>query len=219
MHFASFYRWKVVTEYLKLPLQVERPVLDIGGDDGEFLFRVRAPYKVGVDLMAKPSANVDWVQADGCRLPFTSRSFGFIFAFDVIEHVEHDLDLLHEACRVLEPGGTLWLSTTATNYKIFPGGRVQKRFEDAWGHVRRGYTQEALLSRLPDSVEVEFRYWNEPVFRTFYTFLYLMKRLNGKLATDLAGRLVPLDARAQSGESGHVFARVVLSSPDKSWAT
>src|SRR5690606_22204311 len=59
IHFASYYRWLVATQYWQLPLHFDTPVLDIGADDGGFLARVQAPLKVALDL-APPRA----------RLPF-----------------------------------------------------------------------------------------------------------------------------------------------------
>lgn len=63
-------------------------------------------------------------------LPFPDASFDAVFAFEVIEHVEDDIDLLAEMARVGRPGGLLLLSTPVHANKWSP-------LDDACGHVRR----------------------------------------------------------------------------------
>lgn len=214
IHFASQYRWIVATQYWYLPRKFNGSVLDIGGDDGEFLSRIDAPYKLGLDLFQKPISRLDWVLGDGCYLPFVDKSFDNILAFDVLEHVEDDRKLLNEACRIVRPGGVLWISVPAHNFFLFPGGFIQKRFENSIGHVRRGYSAELLISRLPEGMDPELSYWNEPVFRIFYVALYTIKRLNSNWATTLVRILPSIDSILRKGEAGHLFARITRSADD-----
>jgi SAM-dependent methyltransferase len=208
MHFASYYRWLVATRRWGMPITFDLPVLDIGADDGEFLSRISAPHKVGLDLAARARVGLAWVQANACRLPFTDVSFGQVFAFDVIEHVDDDKALLTEAMRLLLPGGTLWLSTTAQNFAVFPGGRIQARLERSWRHVRRGYSAQMIKSLLPPGCTVDIWWWNEPAFRTLYVLLVALWQKSPRLAQSLVRRLVMIDARARQGQSGHLFARI-----------
>ncbi len=208
MHFASYYRWLVATQHWKMPIEFDLPVLDIGADDGEFLSQVSAPYKVGLDILARPSTDLTWIHADACRLPFTDASFGHVFAFDVIEHVENDKGLLSEAVRTLSPGGKLWSSTTAQNFGVFPGGKIQTRLEKSWGHVRRGYSKEILESLLPTGVTIDVWWWNEPALRMFYVPLVILGKRSPRVAQNLTRRLVIVDAHARQGQSGHLFARI-----------
>jgi SAM-dependent methyltransferase len=209
MHFASLYRWLAATEHWGLPLSFDQPVLDIGADDGRFLLQVSAPLKVGTDLLARPhEMPFPWVGADGRRLPFADCSFGHVFAFDVIEHVVEDAHLFREAVRVLQPGGTLWLSTPAHRFYMFPGGYVQRRFERSIGHVRRGYSRAMLAERLPEGCRLEIVWWNEPAFRYGYIFLYALKRLSPGLPNRLIPDLMRFDAGHTQGEAGHLFARI-----------
>jgi SAM-dependent methyltransferase len=209
MHFASYYRWLVATSYWGLPLNFSGGVLDIGGDDGQFLARIQAPFKVGMDLSpVAPRVSFPWIRADGRRLPFADGSFGDIFAFDVIEPIEDDRSVVAEACRLLEEGGVLWLSTTAEKYTVLPGGPVQARFERSWGHVRRGYSTKMILALLPGGVEADVWYWNEPTLRAFYVPLYYLKRFHGPLARKLVRPLAKIDALKSQGQSGHLFARI-----------
>lgn len=211
MHFASLYRWLVATQHWQLPRVFTTPLLDIGADDGRFLWQVQAAQKVGLDLLSRPAGPpFPWVQADATRLPFPDRTFGHLFAFDIIEHVPDDARLLHEAVRVLRPGGTLWLSTPAHHFYMFPGDIVQKRFEHSIGHVRRGYSAAMLHDRLPAGVEVEITWWNEPALRYAYIFLYALKRLSAPLPNRLVPALVRYDCRHPAGEKGHLFARITV---------
>ncbi len=50
-------------------------------------------------------------QADGANLPFREASFDLVISHAVIEHVKNPQAYLHEARRVLRPGGRLFLET------------------------------------------------------------------------------------------------------------
>ena len=212
IHFASLYRWLVATQHWHFPRKFAAPLLDIGADDGRFLLQIEAPLKVGMDLVSRPRGlTYPWIQADGCRLPFPAQSFGHLLAFDVIEHVEKDALLLQEAVRVVRPGGTIWLSTPAHQFYMFPGEIVQRRFERSIGHVRRGYSAKMLQERLPAGIKVDITWWNEPAFRAGYLALYLLKRLSAPLPNRLIPALVRYDAGRPAGEAGHLFARITVS--------
>ena len=209
MHFASYYRWLVATEQWGFPTKFDEPVLDVGADDGQFLSRIEAPVKFGLDRYALPPVSFPWVQCSGTQLPFSSTPFGHVFAFDVIEHIEDDTAVLHDAVRVLKPGGTLWLSSTGHQFYIFPGGSIQHGLEQSWGHVRRGYSAQMITERLPDNVTIDIFWWNEKLFRTIYTALYALKRISSGLPLRLIPSVLHFDKRNPQGEAGHVFARVV----------
>ncbi len=209
MHFASYYRWLIATEQWGFPTVFDKPVLDVGAGDGQFLNRIEAPAKIGLDRFALPSVSYPWVQCSGTRLPFANSTFGHVFAFDVIEHIEDDSAVLHEAVRVLRPGGTLWLSTTGHRFYIFPGGTIQRGLEQSWGHVRRGYSEQMIVERLPNNVSVDFFWWNEKVFRTLYTVFYVLKRISSTIPSSLIPLVLYFDKRNPEGEAGHIFARVV----------
>ena len=214
VHFASYYRWLVATAYWGLPDRFSGRVLDVGAHDGYFLSQIQAPFKVGVDLAMCELRPQRLVLADAQRMPFDDNSIGDIFAFDIIEHIVDEHGFLNNVLRILQPGGTLWLSTTADGFFIFPGGNVQRRLEKSWGHVRTGYAQEGLLSILRpfisrNEVQVDFFLWNEPFFRMFYLPLKLIYAFSPELAFGLIRRLVHIDSRYAVGRSGHLFMRVV----------
>lgn len=214
MHFASHYRWLVATRTFNLPCRYTVPLLDIGTDQGAWLSQIEAPLRVGLDLQSLRAAGPLLVQGDALTLPFPSESFGQIWAFDIIEHVPSDRQLVHEALRVLQPGGTLWLSTTAHKFFILPGGLLQRQFEQSWGHVRRGYTASSLQALAPSFAQVDVMEWNEPLFRWSYTGLYILSRIAPFVLPMLVERIYAWDKQRRSGTSGHLFARFLKPHTD-----
>ncbi|MBN2002114.1 MAG: class I SAM-dependent methyltransferase [Anaerolineae bacterium] len=207
VHYASYYRWLVAKTYMGMPTEFADSVLDVGVNDGYFLSQIRAPYKLGVDISILTHKNL--IQADAQRLPIADHSVSNIFAFDILEHIQNDTLLLSEIARVLSVGGTLWLSTTMHQFFIFPGGSVQRRFERAWGHVRRGYIPDKLAQCLPAGMSAQLQPWNEPFFRFFYIPLKMLFDYSPKLTYEFTRLFARMDARFRSGVKGHLFAKIV----------
>lgn len=208
-YFASYYRWLVASQRLKLDLRARR-VLDVGCNDGGFLRRSTAPLRVGVDLRPKiaRAKDLDVVCADARKLPMQPASFDCILAFDVLEHIEHDRVVMREMLRLLAPDGTLWLSTPARNAEFWPPF-VQPYANWAFGHVRNGYTHEELRALLPDDRwEMQLFYWDEPLLRTAFVPLHVIDRLAPPLADRLTRLCFAIDSHYPQGHRGHVFGRV-----------
>ncbi len=95
----------------------EKRILDIGcgtGGLGEIIgdrsrLYVGADYNLHVLQFAQPESRRSYLQCSGVRLPFREGLFDYIFAFDVIEHVQNGLadqqGFLKEVARVLKPSG------------------------------------------------------------------------------------------------------------------
>ncbi|MFZ5734951.1 MAG: class I SAM-dependent methyltransferase [Pseudomonadota bacterium] len=77
-------------------------ILDIGG--GSAHIKEHRPDAVSVDILPFPGIDV---ACDAHRLPFEDGSFSGIVMLDVLHHLERPMDFLHEAARVLRPGGVL----------------------------------------------------------------------------------------------------------------
>lgn len=102
-------------------------VLDVGCGPGNFT-RVfaRATGKglvVGLDasrtMLARAvvdtdAANVAYVRADACRLPFRDGSFGAVSCFAALYLIENPMRALDEIVRVLAPGGHLALLSSCS---------------------------------------------------------------------------------------------------------
>jgi SAM-dependent methyltransferase len=209
VHFASYYRWIVATRYWALPSELDGPVLDLGANDGYFLSQIQAPVKIALDLAATEQPLSPLIKADARRIPFADHAFRHVFAFDLLEHVSDDGALLADVDRVLGPGGTLWISTPASRFTVFPGGVVQQRLHESWGHVRRGYSAGDLAELLPWMEKVHIYHWNEPIFRLFYLGLKILHQICPTCVSRLIRWVAALDARWRGGESGHLFASAV----------
>jgi SAM-dependent methyltransferase len=73
-------------------------------------------------------------------LPFTDGFFGGVFAFEVLEHVDHDEALVLEIARVLRPGG-IFVSSVPLRMSRW------SKLDELSAHVRR-YEPEELLGML-----------------------------------------------------------------------
>lgn len=97
-------------------------VLDVGCGTGgpTKMLEKRTGYIVGVDISncfdkSKVSAKLDFVLGDATRLPFRDESFDAVVSFDVIEHIQNDLEFLCEIKRVMKKGAMLLLETPNRN--------------------------------------------------------------------------------------------------------
>ena len=135
----EYYRSAKVFAFLeKASCQVSGHVLDAGCGGGgmPLSFADEARFVVGIDLVNRFGAagvtianergirNLDFVQADGQRLPFADASFDWVFSHAVIEHVADAQRYLHECARVLKPGGSMYLSTAP--YLSFHGAHLPR---------------------------------------------------------------------------------------------
>lgn len=89
--------------------------------------------------------SISLVQATGEKIPFRSRSFDSIIAFEVIEHLQDDIAFLHELKRLIRPNGTIAISTP--NRLIASGGNKQPLNPF---HIRE-YTAEEFEALLQQS--------------------------------------------------------------------
>ena len=135
----EYYRSAKVFAFLeKANFPVGGHVLDAGCGGGgmPLSFADEASFVVGIDLVNRFGAagvtlakdrrirNLDFVQADGQRLPFADASFDWVFSHAVIEHVADAQRYLHECARVLKPGGSMYLSTAP--YLSFHGAHLPR---------------------------------------------------------------------------------------------
>lgn len=217
MHFASYYRWLVFSFLFGadgFPPDTSAPILDVGSKRGEFLQLFHSPRRVALDidaaLLPDESAGLLRVAADAAHLPFQPRSFEFVLLNDVIEHVPDDRNALRDAAEAVAPGGYLWVSTTGLNYSVGPEA-ITRRFERAWGHVRRGYRPDTLEQAIGPNLKIRTVLWPEPMVRLLQTPLWVLSRIAMPAARWIAracfgyDRRVYLSGRSANSLKGHIY--------------
>ena len=142
-------------------------ILDAGSSSGSNLRLLRdAGYSnfVGLEIsadaiaMCKVKGLGPIERGDICAMPFADRSFDFVLATDIIEHVDRDDLALQEMQRVLKPGGYCLVTVPA--------------FHSLWGHEdvklhhKRRYRLQPLLERVGAAglAPVERYYFNYLLF-------------------------------------------------------
>lgn len=125
--------------------------------------------------------NVEFRQATVPPLPFAANSFDYVISFQVIEHVERDIELVREVKRVLRPGGRFILTT--------PNARMSLT-RNPW-HVRE-YTPDQLRNILGaefSSVEALGVFGNETVMDYYEKNRRSVQRITRFDILDLQHRL------------------------------
>ena len=135
-----------------LELQDGNSVLEIGCGNGYYLSllnRLDVKLKlIGIDkdrLALKDAAKfigenkVKLILGDAAKLPFKTAIFDRVVMSEVIEHVENEENVLHEAKRVLKNGGILTLTTCNIGYPFFwdPINWVLQHFFST--HIKSGF--------------------------------------------------------------------------------
>jgi Methylase involved in ubiquinone/menaquinone biosynthesis len=152
-----FYREKMRAIHRVAPAQLPQGarILEIGGGRSGLAAALYPEARI-VTLDIDPSlATPDdrlrtFVCGDARALPFGDAEFDVVTLFDVLEHIEEDHLAAREAMRVTRPGGHVLVSTPRHDWH-YPYHGFMGRFcppeqslMDEWGHVRRGYTNDAL---------------------------------------------------------------------------
>lgn len=113
-------------------------MLDLGCGTGMFLERQgvgRLAFGLDFSLQALGYTRQRGVErlvcGDSQSLPFASNGFDIVTAFDLIEHVDRDQDLVNEVLRVLRPGG-VFIATVPAHPFLWSG-------HDVALHHRRRY--------------------------------------------------------------------------------
>ncbi len=116
-------------------LDIPGPILDLGCGDGHFAgMAFDQALAAGVDPWWGPLTKARRagiyhlsVQAQGHALPFDDGSFASVISNSVLEHIPDVQPVLHEAARVLRPGGRLVLTTPSHLFSEQLGGAALLR--------------------------------------------------------------------------------------------
>lgn len=175
------------------------PVLDVGTSTGtnlRLLGSLGYENVQGVDcsdeairFCAEKGLGRVWL-GHAYELPFPENSFRFVFATDVIEHLDDDVRALREIQRVLVPGGKVLITVPA--------------FQNLWGlqderagHKRR-YQRDELLARVREAglCVVRLHYFNYILFVAIFVARRAMRRIRptihseNEINTPLLNRLL-----------------------------
>src|SRR6185295_188165 len=131
--------------------------LDLGSDNGvvSLLLRRGGGDWASADMTVESVVSIrELVGADvhrvaGGRLPFRDAEFDRVVVVDMLEHVDDDRAFVLELARILKPGGRLVVNTPHLMDTRLR--RIRHRLgqtDERHGHVRPGYTAEALAALL-----------------------------------------------------------------------
>ena len=143
----------VKLSYLKKFLQGQS-ILDVGSGQcfyDEWLHQQNPSLEITaidcLDLEPKPS-NIGYLRLNlETTLPFSDQSFDTILAFDVIEHIENEAQLISELNRVCKNGGVIIGSVPHDNDKFLPNYNLTFYHRSDLTH-KRYYLPEAILQKL-----------------------------------------------------------------------
>lgn len=159
-----FYREKMRAIHTIAPDCHFQTVLEVGGGQGGLTALLYPQAKITnldldpqyVQATCNQQPNVQFICGDATQLPFADASFDAVTMFDVLEHIPDDRLAIIEALRVLKPNGFLLVSTPDSATWRFPYYDFMKSIcppetdiMKEWGHVRRGYTLDALKTLIP----------------------------------------------------------------------
>lgn len=159
----------------------ELKILDVGCGPGNLISRL-LPWGevIGADASAdaltfcQQKHNVQVKQIMTKDLPFPDNTFDFVFAIEVIEHIEDDLNAMRELYRILKPNG--FLITTVPAFMFLWGSH------DEWnGHFRRYTKRQFCRLAVAGGFAVEkSRYFKLLFFLPLVILRFLKKATNKK---------------------------------------
>ena len=83
------------------------------------------------------SENCVFEMYDGVRIPYNDHTFDAVVSFQVIEHLQNDINYVSEVYRALKRGGIFILTTPNRTFRLKPGQKPWNKF-----HVREYYPHE-----------------------------------------------------------------------------
>lgn len=180
-HFWYRARSRLLARTLKRHFPGPRSFLELGCGTGFGLSRLRSACPdwrlSGSDPVAAPLLlarshlpEATFFQMDARRIPFRGE-FDVVGAFDVLEHIDEDGDVLEQIWAALEPGGGVVLTVPQHGFLWGP--------LDEWSHHRRRYSRADLEAKL-ERAGFELRWATS--FVSLLMPLLLLSRLRDRAA-------------------------------------
>jgi SAM-dependent methyltransferase len=111
--------------------QSKAPLLDLGCGNRPYKCHYPEGVALGADIVQSSTGCVDVVLESCGKLPFEDNYFQTILCTQVLQHVENAYHLLHEAHRVLRPGGKMIL-TCPFIWELHERPHDYLRFSEYW---------------------------------------------------------------------------------------
>ena len=187
--FMNYFRSRRLKQLKQLIPAINTPIriLDVGGDISYPWEALNTPAQVTILNISLPEASkrdqrYDYVQGDGCSLPYDDKSFDLIFSNSVIEHVggwDRQIKFSREIMRV---GKAFYIQTPNRKFFIEPHliapfihwlpykiERLLVRWLSIWGWVARPtqqYIDEFLLGTfLLDFKQIQNLFVNSEIYK------------------------------------------------------
>jgi len=152
-HFWFVSRNRILADVLRKRFAAPSHILEIGCGTGFVLSGLRSVfpqaslsasdiYTEGLSFAAKRVADASLFQMDARHIPFREE-FDLIGAFDVLEHIEQDEEVLAQLFLACKAGGGLALTVPQHRW-------LWSRMDD-FAHHKRRYTHSELLGKLQQS--------------------------------------------------------------------
>ncbi|MBN1260970.1 MAG: methyltransferase domain-containing protein [Anaerolineae bacterium] len=146
--------WRAIELRIVASQEFLRPILDLGCGDGLIagaLFGDEPPIEVGFDPWwrqlrqgAQSGLYRSVQQAMGNAMPYASGTFGTVFSNSVLEHIPDLEPVLHEAARVLRPGGRFMATVPSDAFRRLLAGY---RDQVATGNLEAAEAYAAKIDR------------------------------------------------------------------------
>lgn len=126
----------------------------------------------GLGFAQQRAPNLSLFQMDARQIPFEAE-FDVVGAFDVLEHIEEDVDVLHQMFGATKPGGGILLTV--------PQHRFLWSYVDEYSFHKRRYSQAEMLEKVKQAgFEILYR----SSFVSLLLPVMLASRLRKRVASD-----------------------------------
>ncbi|MFX1296476.1 MAG: class I SAM-dependent methyltransferase [Promethearchaeota archaeon] len=209
LRFGSYYRYALIKK-LKLDqcINSSNKWLDIGCYDGTILRFIVAQEKIGIDIETKRQKDVHIIKASGEYLPFKDNSLGVITAFDILEHIKRDFQVINQVENKLSKEGLFLLTVPHENENIFPKFLKKWLIFHKWKHVRYGYNKKILKGLFKGKWKLKFIYWNNNISNFLYFILQFIWKILPTFTKLIIHKLIKIEfirTKRYSSNHGHII--------------
>ncbi len=103
--------------YKRIPFQIQKPVLEIGGGSGTFLKYLKIPKATILDLAGGESLideNYTFIKQDLTKRFRMNNSYKTIFVMELLEHIHNPLYLMSQIYNILDDEGICYIGVPYT---------------------------------------------------------------------------------------------------------